>query len=74
MSAQNLTTTIDMLQDRNPTVRKYPRTMTEAFPNARENAQWIEKHIAPMTGKDVVLSVLMYLIICGVVALLAFRL
>ena len=70
----DLSMTIDRLPDRNPTVRKYPRTMSEAFPNARETAQWIEKHKAPMTVRDVVWYAVIYLIICGLVALLAFRL
>ena len=43
-----------MLPDRNPTVRKYPRTLQEAFPNSIEIAQWMEHHRAPMTGRDVV--------------------
>lgn len=70
----DFSTTIDPLQDRNPTIRKFPRTLNEAFPNARETAQWIEKHKAPMTVKDVALYGVMYLIICGLIALLAFRL
>jgi len=69
-----LTITNEMLKDRNPTVRKYPRTLSEAFPNSRETAKWIEKHKAPMTGRDVVFYGLLYLAICGLIALLAYRL
>ena len=29
-----------MLQDKNPTTRRYPRTMLEAFPSNIETAQW----------------------------------
>lgn len=74
MSNINLTMTIDSLPDRNPTVRKYPRTLNEAFPNAKETAQWIEKHKAPMTVRDVAWYAVIYLIVSGLVALLAFRL
>lgn len=74
MKGKILISTIDMLQDKNPTVRKYPRTLNEAFPNSRETAKWIERHKAPITGRDVALYTVLYLIICGLAALLAFRL
>jgi len=31
-----------MLKDRNPTVRRYPRTMQEAFP--QDYSEWFEVH------------------------------
>lgn len=30
-----------MLKDLNPTVRSYPRTLDEAFPNKIEQAEWL---------------------------------
>jgi hypothetical protein len=30
-----------MLDDLNPTTRKYPRTLDEAFPNDAESAKWL---------------------------------
>jgi len=44
-----------MLYDFNPTVRKYPRSMLEAFPSSIESAQWMEHYKAPATAKDVAL-------------------
>lgn len=70
----DLTMTIDRLPDRNPTIRKYPRTLNEAFPNAKETAQWIERHKAPMTVRDVALYLALYLAVCGLIALVGFML
>ena len=42
-----------MLYDFNPTVRKYPRTMLEAFPYSIESAQWMEHYKAPTKIMDV---------------------
>ena len=74
MSNINLTMTFNRMPDRNPTVRKYPRTLGEAFPNARETAQWLERHKAPITVRDVAWYGVIYLVICALIALLAFRL
>ena len=29
-----------MLEDKNPTTRRYPRTLSEAFPHDLDNAKW----------------------------------
>ena len=51
-----------MLYDLNPTVRMYPRSMNEAFPDTVENAQWMEHYKAPATIKDVALYEVLVLI------------
>ena len=33
-----------MLRDLNPTTRRFPRTLSEAFPNDLENAKWFFPH------------------------------
>lgn len=52
-----------MLPDLNPTVRKFPNSLREAFPNSIENAQWIEHYKAPMTGRDVVWYTALFMIV-----------
>ncbi len=52
-----------------PTVRKFPRTMQEAFPQDREWAYSIEKHRAPMSALEAVLA---WASIIGMSVLLAY--
>lgn len=41
--------TPEILGDLNPTTRRYPRTLNEAFPNDPENAKWFFPHETHIT-------------------------
>lgn len=38
-----------MLPDLHPTVRKYPRTLNDAFPSSYDTAKWLEYHQRPVS-------------------------
>lgn len=46
------------MNDLNPTTRMYPRTLSEAFPQHAEYANWIEFPPERISKHDIVVSVL----------------
>ena len=52
-----------MTNDNNPTTRRYPRTLLEAFPQDANNWEYIERPDRHITFWDVVLWVLATVII-----------
>ena len=58
-----------MLIDLHPTVRKYPRTLNEAFPNSKDTANWLEHHVRPIDFKNAALILFGLMMMFGIVAI-----
>jgi nitrate reductase NapE component len=63
-----------MLKDNNPTTRKYPRTIKEAFPDDKENSQWLEHYTRIITPQDITFWSVVVITVLGAISFIVWGL